>query len=782
MSAAQSPKVFISYSHDSPEHSDWVLALANQLRQDGIDCEIDQYLPDAPERGWRYWMETEIEQADFVLLVCTEEYQRRFRGDLVERGHGVAYEGVVISQTLYEHSNRNNKFIPVCPPQSSREQVPTTLRGRNIYALPADYDKLYRLLSQQPAVDKPPLGKLRAMPRHKPYRSWQNKPKVSNKVRRKNRKKTNTQELPLFLSESPPFLDSLRLLLLLLILFAPSGLSTLFHSIYYITPINSHDYLSDWIENWWLSLPGITLYFWFIILHGQFLAPNNITYDKQQWLNFLAEDHYGNLYRKILGNFLKNISHFIGDEKKLKYQNPGFCHSLFSANPFTEESFRILMPLTLLYPLLSLILTWEFMEGSGTLGDLQLLPEQSDRKLLIGIIIIILSTYLYKYKSKKQLMLGVFWKGWLYMAIGSIGLFIAISILITSNVAISVGATVTVIMLSAFTSILYGLFSVFFAFTIILAFSGIILFSSFSSIINNILIAIIGAFTFYSSFNYLYQSLTKKLIAYIVFYIFNILLITAFLISINIMASATDIDKHALHISFSLSVFLVLLPLLNLPLDWLSLGVTRGLLQAIVNKTHSSWLALLWALLDLGLAVAFLLIISALMTVTLAGSNWLAGATYFDVPGFLSQIRKEPAHVNNWWLYFICFSTLVPTIIHFFIANLAFFLWVPQTVQRNLVAKIHQGSERANMFAFLYLWLTPLLGIGVGIACWALGYQLISEHGSGLANTLLDQLEQIAAWFYVPPREVATATPVELINTLPAESAETVRIAAPSAE
>jgi hypothetical protein len=35
--------IFISYSHDSPEHSDRVLALSDTLRQLGVDAELDQY-------------------------------------------------------------------------------------------------------------------------------------------------------------------------------------------------------------------------------------------------------------------------------------------------------------------------------------------------------------------------------------------------------------------------------------------------------------------------------------------------------------------------------------------------------------------------------------------------------------------------------------------------------------------------------------------------------------------------------------------------------------------
>ena len=43
--------VFISYSHDSPEHSERVLAFSNKLRELGVDAELDQYLTRPPRRA-----------------------------------------------------------------------------------------------------------------------------------------------------------------------------------------------------------------------------------------------------------------------------------------------------------------------------------------------------------------------------------------------------------------------------------------------------------------------------------------------------------------------------------------------------------------------------------------------------------------------------------------------------------------------------------------------------------------------------------------------------------
>jgi hypothetical protein len=60
-----------------PSTSSVSFALANQLRSDGVEAWIDQYTPD-PDEGWPHWMRAQVKEADKVLLVFTETYQRRF--------------------------------------------------------------------------------------------------------------------------------------------------------------------------------------------------------------------------------------------------------------------------------------------------------------------------------------------------------------------------------------------------------------------------------------------------------------------------------------------------------------------------------------------------------------------------------------------------------------------------------------------------------------------------------------------------------------------------------
>ena len=150
--------VFISYSHDSDAHRSFVRSIADKLRGDGLNCHIDQYINGSPPEGWQRWMETQVEQADFVLLVCTETYLKRYRGLDKDGGRGVTFEGVVISQTLYDHYYRNTKFIPVIPEGGDFEHVPLPLKGYSTYTLPQDYTDLYRVLTDQHATPAPEIG------------------------------------------------------------------------------------------------------------------------------------------------------------------------------------------------------------------------------------------------------------------------------------------------------------------------------------------------------------------------------------------------------------------------------------------------------------------------------------------------------------------------------------------------------------------------------------------------------------------------------------------------
>lgn len=157
-------KAFISYSHDSPDHKARVAGLSAALRRDGVDCRIDQYVEAGPEQGWPLWTEGMIDWADFVLVICTEEFLRRSLGASPrEAGKGVGFEIRLIYQEIYEGS-AGEKFIPIVFQSVDRGFIPKVLRSYNHYVLdaPNGYAALYRRLTGQ-ITPMPPLGPERTL-------------------------------------------------------------------------------------------------------------------------------------------------------------------------------------------------------------------------------------------------------------------------------------------------------------------------------------------------------------------------------------------------------------------------------------------------------------------------------------------------------------------------------------------------------------------------------------------------------------------------------------------
>lgn len=152
------PPVFISYSHDSPEHKRWVAMLATRLREKGIDALLDQWdltLGDDPTR----FMEDGVHRASRVLVICTPEYLRKASDG---RG-GVGYERLIVTAELV-HDVGTRKFIPIVRRADGAEKTPKFL-GPRIYAdfsddamFDEEFDRLVHELHGVPPVQKPPLG------------------------------------------------------------------------------------------------------------------------------------------------------------------------------------------------------------------------------------------------------------------------------------------------------------------------------------------------------------------------------------------------------------------------------------------------------------------------------------------------------------------------------------------------------------------------------------------------------------------------------------------------
>ena len=161
MSGANHPTALVSYSHDSPEHERTVLELCNRLRARGIDAVVDQLLPGAPSEGWPLWMERQIEQRDFTLIVCTDVYRRQFMEDDAGDSGRVVWEARILRNLMYENAERHGRIVPVLLESDAQPFVPTVFRG-HFYDLSEErgFESLLRHLLREPGAEAAALGSL----------------------------------------------------------------------------------------------------------------------------------------------------------------------------------------------------------------------------------------------------------------------------------------------------------------------------------------------------------------------------------------------------------------------------------------------------------------------------------------------------------------------------------------------------------------------------------------------------------------------------------------------
>ncbi len=153
------PKVFVSYSHEEPKHDAWILELAASLRKNGIDASLDQW-DLRPGQDTTLFMESQIRDSDFVVLVCTPMYAEKSN---IPRG-GVGYEKNIISAEMLQSQDLRPKFIPVLRKGDFQTALPTYLGSK--YAI--DFrqsrnqeealEELLRAIHEIPLASKPPIG------------------------------------------------------------------------------------------------------------------------------------------------------------------------------------------------------------------------------------------------------------------------------------------------------------------------------------------------------------------------------------------------------------------------------------------------------------------------------------------------------------------------------------------------------------------------------------------------------------------------------------------------
>lgn len=153
------PMIFISYSHDSEAHKDWVLQLATRLRSNGVDVILDRWNLKLGS-DMASFMERGLSKSKRIICVCSENYVKK-----ANQGKGGAgYEKQIITAEYITDQN-TNWVIPLIKNNSGEKKTPTFLTGRLYISFEepllydTKYEELLRDILDEPVLPIPPIGK-----------------------------------------------------------------------------------------------------------------------------------------------------------------------------------------------------------------------------------------------------------------------------------------------------------------------------------------------------------------------------------------------------------------------------------------------------------------------------------------------------------------------------------------------------------------------------------------------------------------------------------------------
>lgn len=160
--AGVNPKLFVSYSWTNPDHESWVVRLATDLRESGVDTVLDKW--DLKEgHDAHAFMERMVTDPEIkkVILICDKLYAEKTDG----RAGGVGKEAQIISSEIYEKQDQS-KFVAVLKERdpNGKPYLPVYYRSRIYIDLsdPGSYsenfEQLLRWIYDQPLYKKPDLG------------------------------------------------------------------------------------------------------------------------------------------------------------------------------------------------------------------------------------------------------------------------------------------------------------------------------------------------------------------------------------------------------------------------------------------------------------------------------------------------------------------------------------------------------------------------------------------------------------------------------------------------
>ena len=139
-----------------------------------------------------------------------------------------------------------------------------------------------------------------------------------------------------------------------------------------------------------------------------------------------------------------------------------------------------------------------------------------------------------------------------------------------------------------------------------------------------------------------------------------------------------------------------LVPLVNMPFDWASVGFTRALLRRGCERDAMAPLRL--GSIDFAIGLILLLLLAATLIVALhlvdvVMAPYRQGTDLIDVPKRLLALYARPGDPGNWWIYLTLFSTLIPSVLNLLVGMVSVATWFPRRQRLAIRRKIRLLSQ-----------------------------------------------------------------------------------------
>jgi SEFIR domain len=157
------PKTFISYSWTSPPHEQWVMTLATQLVENGVDVILDKW--DLREGNDAVqFMEAMVTNPEVtkVIIVSDKKYSEKANN----RKGGVGTESQIMSPEIYKKADQSKFAAVVSEVDANGEPYLPAFLSSRIYIDMTDsryvtnFEQLLRWLFEKPAYVEPALGSM----------------------------------------------------------------------------------------------------------------------------------------------------------------------------------------------------------------------------------------------------------------------------------------------------------------------------------------------------------------------------------------------------------------------------------------------------------------------------------------------------------------------------------------------------------------------------------------------------------------------------------------------